>query len=380
MNDQPPTLLLTATLHQTTPSTPPTSSSSSSSSTSIRTTTSTPPPTSTPAPTSTPIPTPSQQTHASQPAPLQLPSADVEQAGMAVRAVVGSPTATGVINVAVADEKEKNLFINEPSNRSIEIAHRDSRRKSRVVIIDTKSIVVLKNPESNHKKPSAHVIADRLFATKHYVIMCIVLVIINLFLFIYGLTYYDDQQDVTWYVAVDISTNVLLALEVLIRIVATNKTYWRHWWNILDFTVMVVCLFTLFLYAVHQSSLVVHEAVVAVRYMAQLFRFYIGVRTIRSQKGTVKAANNLSIDFSTIQQESRRDSISSYLQSTSASSSEKSVRAPNLTSLASLIAPQPNNVNGHDVNGLSGMRGVHDVNGHLPGGKAENRAGVDDQE
>jgi len=97
-------------------------------------------------------------------------------------------------------------------------------------------------------------------------------------------------------------------------------------------------------------------------------------------KRNSQRANNLSIDFSTIQQESRRDSISSYLQSTSASSSEKSVRAPNLTSLASLIAPQPNNVNGHDVNGLSGMRGVHDVNGHLPGGKAENRAGVDDQE
>jgi len=170
-----------------------------------------------------------------------------------------------------------------------------------MIRIAPNSIIVANQPNAQDKRigPSLRVIADRCFVMRWYAIMLIMLCALNFFLFIWGIVTYSIGPDslADWYLTLDIIANVLLAAKVVIRIIATHKSYWTHFWNKFDFTVMIISLVILLLYIITGVSAVIHRFLLALRYIAQVSRVYVSLRSLREQSVTVNAASTLEIDF-----------------------------------------------------------------------------------
>jgi len=246
---------------------------------------------------------------------------ETKVAAMAASAQVGAPTipapASGAIGssnkkpeeviphdgvvVVVADETERNILMNSKTQCT---AMSMDRNQSQVIRIDPTSIIVANQPAKDKDRknaPSLRIIADRCFVMRYYAVLLVLLCLLNFFLFLWGVisTSLGDSSisSATWYVALDISANILLSVEVIIRIVATHKTYWSHFWNIVDFIVMLLCLAILFLYISNNNSPIAHSSILAFRYIAQISRVYVAMRSLREQTVTVAAASTLQIDF-----------------------------------------------------------------------------------
>jgi len=144
------------------------------------------------------------------------------------------------------------------------------------------------------------VVANRILLRKWYTVLYVFVFVTQTFLFIWGLVNHNffkelGREDI-WYICLDVVVTILLMVEVAVRVLA-YKGYWRRWYNILDFVIMVFCVGALSLYFVDPESAVIGSLVLAFRYFFQLIRVFLMLKHHRDRKYMVAAANH-DVDFS----------------------------------------------------------------------------------
>ena len=100
--------------------------------------------------------------------------------------------------------------------------------------------------------------ANRLLYTKTYAFIYLSCLLMNLILLIYGASHFAALRssgirggDVpVWYAVLDVLATLMLVVEVLIRIAASTRQFFKSWLNLADLLVLVFSFVALFLYSV----------------------------------------------------------------------------------------------------------------------------------
>jgi len=165
------------------------------------------------------------------------------------------------------------------------------------------------------------------------------------FLFVWGLVFQVSLEasgtEASWYVSLDIILTFLLTIEVIVRIIATHKTYWKSWLNWLDFCAMLYAIISLFLYLAHPESTIPKRVILAARYLAQLARVYITVKEVKDRNKIVTAAEELTIDFDSIEQREHQKKLPNSSSSVKVFSSRGSVNGLVNGLVSGAFAPSP---------------------------------------
>jgi hypothetical protein len=125
--------------------------------------------------------------------------------------------------------------------------------------------------------------ANRLLYTRTYAIIYIVCLLLNLVLLIYGASHFAALRSSSirggevpgWYAVLDVVATLVLVLEVLIRIAAGTKLFFKSWLNWIDSAVLGFSFLALFLYSVDPGVILAENFILITRYSAQLFRTYL---------------------------------------------------------------------------------------------------------
>eukprot|EP01083_Nonionella_stella_P054374 143531_1 len=147
--------------------------------------------------------------------------------------------------------------------------------------------------------------ANRILFARAYTYFYVFMMILNLFLFAWGLSNHRTLESLndedSWYVALDIICSTVLALEIGVRICATHRTYFHQWLNLVDCVVLLLCVFSLFLYVADPETAIIGSAFILVRYIAQLVRIGIVFKYFRKHQ---RARNTIEdrVDFSRLGQ------------------------------------------------------------------------------
>jgi hypothetical protein len=93
--------------------------------------------------------------------------------------------------------------------------------------------------------------ANRLHYSRYYTWAYGVMILITLILIIWTIATHGGPKSGTplrgLYVFVDVFVNMMLVTEVMVRVIAFGKQFWRSWWNIFDMVLTVVCVILPFL-------------------------------------------------------------------------------------------------------------------------------------
>ncbi len=118
--------------------------------------------------------------------------------------------------------------------------------------------------------------ANRMMYSTWYTVVYFILFGLQLFLLIWGAVNHsqviEDRASLAWYITLDVLITVILAAEVVIRLIATHQTYWKSWLNRIDFVVMIICVGALFVWIAEPGGIFVDAAIVSFRYCVQLVR------------------------------------------------------------------------------------------------------------
>jgi hypothetical protein len=131
--------------------------------------------------------------------------------------------------------------------------------------------------------------ANRLLYTKTYAVIYLSCLLMNLILLIYGASHFAALRssgirggDVSaWYAVLDVLATLVLVVEVLIRIAASTRQFFKSWLNLADLLVLVFSFVALFLYSVDPGVILAENLILISRYTAQLFRTYLILKKYR---------------------------------------------------------------------------------------------------
>ena len=106
-------------------------------------------------------------------------------------------------------------------------------------------------------------------------------------------------------IALELLINVLLAVEIAVRFLAQQDSFWSSWWNTLDVLITILCILSVFALIVLPSEDEIEEvfasSVVGIRYIVQGLRIMLLLRAGRASQRRTNF-DTAEIEFSTIQQ------------------------------------------------------------------------------
>jgi len=127
---------------------------------------------------------------------------------------------------------------------------------------------------------------------------------IQMFLLIWNLTHHSELEHVShvaaWYLCLDIGSTILMVIEVMLRMLATRRTFFHSKLNILDFTLMILCTVALGLYFVEPESAVLGPLALTLRYGSQVLRMLLTIKRAHQRKQMVASSEGTVVDFGSL--------------------------------------------------------------------------------
>jgi hypothetical protein len=146
-------------------------------------------------------------------------------------------------------------------------------------------------------------VATRILFKPWYTVVCAVVFLLQISLFIWGMVHHEFLSNLReideWYIALDCIITVIMVAEVLVRMMATRKTFFNSKLNMLDFGVMMICTLALVLYFVDPETAVLGSLVLALRFLFQMIRMGILIKRARDRK-RMMASSEAYVDFGMI--------------------------------------------------------------------------------
>ena len=162
-------------------------------------------------------------------------------------------------------------------------------------------------PKAASRYELLRMLASRIYFSKAYISFYLFMVVLNVVSIIvilssYGIYSYKVSPGL---IALELLINVLLALEITVRFLAQQDSFWSSWWNTMDVLITILCILSVFalvlLPAEDEMEEIFATAIVGLRYIVQGLRIMLLLRAGRaSQRRTNFHAAE--IEFSTIQQ------------------------------------------------------------------------------
>eukprot|EP01006_Ploeotia_vitrea_P042201 TRINITY_DN66613_c5_g7_i1.p1 TRINITY_DN66613_c5_g7~~TRINITY_DN66613_c5_g7_i1.p1 ORF type:complete len:335 (-),score=126.30 TRINITY_DN66613_c5_g7_i1:338-1309(-) len=163
-------------------------------------------------------------------------------------------------------------------------------------------------------KTRLRLLANRIIFAKWFAVIYLLMLGLTTFLVVWGFTkrhlfqhVQDDptQQTDNWYIWLDAFCTVILALEVGLRLVAQQRTFWSSWLNILDFTVVFVCIMcTVAVYTVTARSAELKLFVLLGRYVGQFVRVVLIIKHNQERRLMINVTARTRVDFDSLTDDS----------------------------------------------------------------------------
>jgi hypothetical protein len=159
---------------------------------------------------------------------------------------------------------------------------------------------------SNASLDHWELIANRLLFQTGYTYTAFYVIVfgIQMFLLIWNLTHHSELEHVShvpaWYLCLDIGSTILMVVEVMLRMLATRRTFFRSKLNILDFTLMILCAGALGLYFIDPETAVLGPLALTVRYGSQVLRMLLTAKRAHTRKQMVASSEGTVVDFGSL--------------------------------------------------------------------------------
>jgi len=143
-------------------------------------------------------------------------------------------------------------------------------------------------------------VANRILFKPWYTVACALVFVLQISLFIWGMVHHEFFTNLSeideWYIALDCVITVLMVAEVLVRMMATKKTFFNSRLNMLDFGIMMSCTIALVLYFIDPETAVLGSLVLAFRFGFQMIRMGLLLKRARDRK-RMMASSEAYVDF-----------------------------------------------------------------------------------
>lgn len=169
--------------------------------------------------------------------------------------------------------------------------------------------IIASNSHYHNRTVSAiTTIASRIMFTGWYTALYLLMCLLCLFLLVWKLVNhlcigdlpcFDEDEESDVYAALDIATTVMLLFEVSIRILATRKTFFKSWFNLFDFVVLLASIgsFVLYVTGVRFGDSITKSIILFVRYSIQLCRLILVFKRHRDRIRIMSLASHAPVDF-----------------------------------------------------------------------------------
>merc|ERR1712000_454990 len=137
-----------------------------------------------------------------------------------------------------------------------------------------------------------------------YVIMFMLCV----FSFIYFLARHRNEEIQLWFILLELFINIILVLEVSLRIIAWRSKFFSKVINIIDVIVVFSCVSSFILFFFDTPEGVIYAFLLAFRYVIQLIRLILFWKKQRE----INAAKKIIVDFSKLTADDNLDDMDDY--------------------------------------------------------------------
>ncbi|KAI9297593.1 hypothetical protein K502DRAFT_346924 [Neoconidiobolus thromboides FSU 785] len=148
-------------------------------------------------------------------------------------------------------------------------------------------------------KEIVHSFANRLLYSRFYTILYISMFLLSLVTMILSIV--EDTCPSTWFIVLEVLINIVMIIEVSIRIIAEGYSYWESKSNIIDLVLVLLCVITLIILASGcsqgaRSEEIIETVIIAIRSIVQFIRLLFA---LRKNKRNLSAREN-TIDFTSL--------------------------------------------------------------------------------
>ncbi|ORX58489.1 hypothetical protein BCR36DRAFT_408996 [Piromyces finnis] len=175
--------------------------------------------------------------------------------------------------------------------------------------LDSRGMYINPHQDTITRKDVMKNIANRIIHSRKYALFYIFVIILSLIVLI---TSFNTKCLSTIYLLMDYFINISLIIEVLLRINALGKNYWKSFLNIIDIIIVPLCVITLIYLTVDDCSnrqeKIADNIIIGVRNGLQLFRLVLLIKNNDIFSSEVEI-----VDFSSIDNNQEEEELSEII-------------------------------------------------------------------